>query len=92
MEGRPFAMLGVNCDEEKETVQQASFRQNLTWRNWWNGGPQGPLTARYDIKRFPTTLVLDANGVVRFRGSPQDPAMEQSVERLVKETERERPH
>ena len=34
MEGRPFALLGVNCDDEMETVQQVSCRQQLNWRNW----------------------------------------------------------
>src|SRR5436190_23490027 len=33
MEGRPFAMLGVNCDAERETLQQVSFGQQITWPN-----------------------------------------------------------
>jgi len=86
MEGRPFALLGVNCDAERETLQQVSFGQQINWQNWWNGGSNGPFTARYGVKSWPTTLVLDANGVVRYRGGP-GPAMEQTVERLVREAE-----
>jgi hypothetical protein len=89
MEGRPFALLGVNCDTEKETLQQVSFRQELNWQNWWNGGSSGPFTARYGVNSWPTTLVLDANGVVRYRGRP-GPEMEQAVEKLVRETEKGR--
>jgi hypothetical protein len=89
MEGRPFALLGVNCDTEKETLQQVSFRQELNWQNWWNGGSSGPFTARYGINSWPTTLVLDSKGVVRYRGRP-GPEMEQAVEKLVRETEKGR--
>jgi hypothetical protein len=87
MEGRPFALLGVNCDTEKETLQQVSFRYELNWQNWWNGGSSGPFTARYGVNSFPTTLVLDAKGVVRYRGRP-GPEMEQVVEKLVREKEK----
>jgi hypothetical protein len=90
MEGRPFALLGINCDQELQTVQQASTRYNVTWPNWWNGGVHGSYTERYGVDRFPTALVLDANGMVRFRGSPQDPRMEETVEKLVREAERPR--
>jgi hypothetical protein len=82
MEGRPFALLGVNCDNERETLQQVSFTNQITWLNWWNGGAKGPLTAKYGVKSWPTTLVLDANGVVRYRGVP-GAAMDQVVEKLV---------
>jgi len=87
MEGRPFVFLGVNCDNEKETLQQVSFRQELNWQNWWNGGSSGPFTSRYGVKSWPTTLVLDANGVVRYRGRP-GPEMEQTVEMLVRKAEK----
>jgi len=87
MEGRPFALLGVNCDAEKETLVQVSYRQELNWRNWWNGGSKGPYTAKYRIESWPTTLVLDGNGVVRYRGMP-GAEMEKVVETLVSETEK----
>jgi hypothetical protein len=87
MEGRPFALLGVNCDQEKQTLQQVSIRQEINWRNWWNGGVHGQYTAAYAIDRFPTALVIDASGMVRYRGQP-GPAMEEVVEKLLRETER----
>ena len=83
MTGRPFVFLGVNCDHEQETIKRVSLGDHVTWRNWWNGGASGPFTARYGVNRWPTTLVLDANGVVRYRGVP-GPAMEQVVETLVR--------
>jgi hypothetical protein len=89
MEGRPFALLGVNCDRERETIQQASFTQQITWPNWWNGESASGFTALYGVKSFPTTVVLDAKGVVRYRGMP-GPQMDAVVEKLVQEAEGKR--
>jgi hypothetical protein len=89
MEGRPFALLGVNCDNEKQTLQQVSFQEHLNWPNWFNGGPYGPFTARYAVDRYPCTFVLDAQGVIRYRDL-QGPQLEQAVEGLLREMEQPR--
>lgn len=90
MEGRPFVLLGVNCDNDKETLQQVALHDHINWLNWWNGGSTGPFTARYGVERWPTTFVLDAQGVIRYRNLHGD-ALEQAVETLVRETEKRRP-
>jgi hypothetical protein len=89
MDGRPFVLMGVNCDGELETIQRVSLRDHLTWRNWWNGGREGPLTARYGVTGFPTTLVIDPEGVIRYRGR-EGPSLEQAIETLVQQAERRR--
>ncbi len=86
MEGRPFALLGVNCDHEMQTIQQVSLRDHLPWRNWWNGGARGPYTELYGVRGLPTTLVLDADGVVRYRGLTGE-QLDRAVEGLVREAE-----
>jgi hypothetical protein len=90
MEGRPFALLGVNCDYEKQTLQQVVFHEQLNWQNWWNGGSTGPFTALYDVQSFPTLFVLDSRGVIRYRiGRGED--LERAVETLLREVEPQRP-
>jgi hypothetical protein len=89
MEGRPFVLLGVNCDKEPETIQHVGFRDQINWRNWWNGGVKGAFTARYGVDSFPATFVLDANGVIRYRNL-QGQALEQAVETLLREAEKPR--
>jgi hypothetical protein len=89
MEGRPFALLGVNCDSERQTLQQISFYEHLNWPNWWNGGTRGQFTALYGIDHYPTTFVLDANGIIRYREVP-GPELDQAVETLLREMEQQR--
>jgi AhpC/TSA family len=88
MQGRPFALLGINCDDDKEVVQQVSLRNHLPWRNWWDGDGSVPVSARYGVRSFPATYVLDANGVVRYRNL-RSPELEQAAEKLVRELEQQ---
>lgn len=63
---RPFALVGVNSDEERATIRQAAEHEGLTWRSWWDG-TNGPIVARWGVTAWPTFFVLDARGVVRYR-------------------------
>ena len=87
MEGRPFALLGVNCDEQRETLQRVSFRDHITWRNWWNGG--GAFTKEYGVRGLPATFVLDASGVIRHRNL-SGTELDEAVESLVREAEKQK--
>jgi hypothetical protein len=86
MEGRPFALLGINCDAEKEVVQQVGLRDYMPWRNWWDGDSGQRITGRYGVRGYPTTYVLDANGVIRYRNL-RGAELAQAAEKLVRELE-----
>jgi thiol-disulfide isomerase/thioredoxin len=33
LQGKPFALLGVNCDNERDVVKEVIAREGLTWRS-----------------------------------------------------------
>ena len=37
LEGKPFALIGVNSDTRRETAKKATISEKLTWRSFWNG-------------------------------------------------------
>ena len=87
MEGRPFAMLGVNTDPDAETAREAMEAEGITWPNWHDGMPgEGPITRRYHVRSYPTIYVIDAEGTIRSKGSLGD-SLDQLVETLVAEQE-----
>jgi thiol-disulfide isomerase/thioredoxin len=89
--GRPFALLGVNCDEDKEEVLREIKKQHLDWRSWWDGGSAGDRIAKqWQIHSFPTTFVLDHKGVIRYRGV-RGGELDDAVEKLLKEREADQP-
>ena len=78
LKDKPFAMVSVNTDEEVETLKKSIASGEITWRCWWDGGTDGPITTRWGITSFPSIFVLDRRGVIRFkdlRGDDLDKAV-----------------
>src|SRR2546429_672285 len=70
-ENQPFVLLGVNTDQDPNAINQLCEKEQLTWRSWWDGGgTHGPISTAWQISSFPTIYVLDANGIIRFKGLP----------------------
>jgi peroxiredoxin len=67
LKDKPFAMVSVNTDSTVETLKKAIDKSEITWRCWWDGGVEGPITSRWGVSSFPTIFVLDKAGVIRFK-------------------------
>jgi hypothetical protein len=68
MEGKPFALVGVNSDSTREFARKAEEKEHLTWRSFWNGGSRyGPISKRWNVQAWPTLYLLDADGVIRAK-------------------------
>lgn len=87
-EGRPFVLLGVDGDEERETLQDTQKKYHLNWRSWWDGDHS--IGMRWGVEGLPTFVFIDHKGMIRgqFLGVPPSAqALEDAIERLVKEAE-----
>ena len=82
--GRPFALVSVNTDEELATLKASITRGDITWRCWWDGGTDGPITTRWGIQRFPSIFVLDKTGTIRFK-DVKGHDLDEAVASLLKE-------
>ena len=90
MEGKPFALVGVNSDRDKAELKKAMEKENITWRSFWNGGSTaGPISTRWAIQGWPTLYLIDHKGVIRKKwvGSPGEEVMNKEIDKLVKEAE-----
>ena len=86
LEGKPFALLGINSDPKKQ-LKQALKKENITWRSWWDGGDtDGPIATKWNIRGWPTIYVLDHKGVIRYRNVREE-AMDKAVDALLREME-----
>jgi peroxiredoxin len=84
LEGKPFALLGINSDP-KDRLREVLKKENITWRSWWDGGDtRGPIAKAWNVKGWPTTYVLDAKGVIRYK-HVRDKQMDEAVDALLKE-------
>ena len=88
MKDKPFALLGVNSDPKK-TLAEVLKKENMTWRSFWDGGnTQGPIATKWNVSGWPTIYVLDAKGVIRFKG-PREKQLDDAVDKLLEELGKE---
>jgi thiol-disulfide isomerase/thioredoxin len=87
LKGRPFAMLGVNCDGDKQAALEVMKAEGITWPNWNDGDPGiGPIVNKYHVRGYPTVFVIDTQGIIRITNAIGS-ALDQSVDELLKEME-----
>ena len=83
--GQPFALIGINSDRDREALKKVMKKQGITWRSFWNGGStQGPISAAWNVRGWPTIYVLDHNGVIRYK-NVRGEKMDEAVDALLKE-------
>ena len=87
LKDKPFALIGVNSDREKEPLQERMEEENITWRSFWCGpdGTQGRIPSQWNVSGWPTIYVIDHKGVIRFknvRGQRMDAAVDQLLEEM----------
>ena len=47
LKGQPFALLGVDCEADKDKARAVMARERMTWPNWYDGPPgEGPIARR----------------------------------------------
>jgi hypothetical protein len=85
---KPFALIGVNSDTDKEKLRKRMEEEQITWRSFWNGpkGTDGPISKAWNVRGWPTIYVLDHKGVIRFK-DVRDKELDAAVDELLKELE-----
>src|SRR5262249_54997650 len=85
LEGKPFALLGINSDSNREQLKKVLEKEKITWRSWWDGGStNGPIATKWNVRGWPTIYVLDHKGVIRYKGVRGE-ARANAVDTLLKE-------
>jgi peroxiredoxin len=81
---KPFALVGINSDSEK-SYRKAIQKNDITWPSFWDGGSTGgPIAKKWGVTGWPTIYVLDAKGVIRYKGVRGED-MDHAVDTLLAE-------
>ena len=83
---KPFAIIGVNSDDDLDQIRETVKRKNITWRSFWNGeeGTGGPISTAWRVRGWPTIYILDGEGVIRFKNVRGD-ELDRAIETLLAE-------
>ena len=84
LSGKPFALIGVNTDDDRLAIQRIARAKQLTWRSFFDG-PQGEICRLYKVQGFPTLLLIDPSGVIRKKwlGAPASSEIDQAINLLL---------
>ena len=92
LRGRPFVILGINNFDQRDKLKAAIAQGEITWRCWWDGdkpNTPGPISTSWNIRGYPTFVVIDHRGVIRSKkdNHPFAPWFDSGVDLLVNEAE-----
>jgi hypothetical protein len=84
LQSKPFALIGVNSDQDREALRPILQQQQITWRSFWNGplGPRGPIAARWKVDGWPSIFLIDHEGVIRYI-DPEGDELDRAIDKLV---------
>ena len=85
LQGKPFVLLGVNSDEDREALKKTLVEEQITWRSWWDEGRiDGPIHTTWQVTERPTIHLLDREGIIRFKNvAPED--IDAAIDELLAE-------
>ncbi len=83
---KPFALISLSVDDEKEDLEKFLKKEEMPWVHWWQGSSIG-IAKEWNVRFFPTIYVIDAKGVIRYKNIREE-ELEKAVETLLKETDK----
>ncbi len=91
MADKPFALVGVNSDQDVNALKPVLEKEQITWRSFQNSpkGTEIAVASDWNVQGWPTLCVIDHKGVIRHRwvGAPEEKILDEAIEKLVKEAE-----
>ena len=78
LDGKQFALRALSIDIDQEELKKAMEKEKITWRSWWEGHQQGPISTQWNVTAWPSIFVIDAKGIIRYkhvRGEDLDKAV-----------------
>jgi len=81
-----FVLMGINADADPARLRQMETRAQLNYRSIADGS-QGPICTAWGVTAFPTFVLIDAEGNVRWRhdGPPEPAELEGRIRQLLNE-------
>ncbi len=89
LEKKPFALVSISVDAQKETLVDFLDKEPMPWGHWWEAGEKNPVAKKYRVRAFPTIYVIDHLGIIRHKwiSSPDNEAIDKAIADLVREAE-----
>ena len=70
MKNKPFALIGVNSDNDLEKIRATIKKKEINWRSFQNAPTKDAtkISTTWAVRGWPTIVILDETMRVRYRG------------------------
>jgi len=86
LKDKPFALIGVNSDQDGAQAVARMKREGLTFRNAMVGNTGAAIPKQYNVRGWPTVYLIDKNGVIRWKTVGVDPKkLDAEIEKILAE-------
>lgn len=79
--GKPFQLVSVSSDDDEDVWRTYIQAEHMDWPQYID--LPGDVLHAFKVESFPTFVVLDKDGVIRFRQSGEGPATEGELEDAI---------
>jgi thiol-disulfide isomerase/thioredoxin len=87
LERKPFALLGIDGDADRQKALKTIAKERMNWPSWWDQRDgDGPIATAWNVHTWPTLYILDHNGVIRYKNFVRND-LGKLVDNLLKEME-----
>jgi RNA polymerase sigma factor (sigma-70 family) len=66
LNGKPFALVGVYCDDDAVHGKAISDELGMVWPSF-RDGRSGPISRTWNNNEWPVFDIIDAKGIIRYR-------------------------
>ncbi|HME11685.1 MAG TPA: redoxin family protein [Candidatus Acidoferrum sp.] len=78
---KAFEIVGISADGDEDTLKTFVERNRMTWTEYLD--LSGSVGYTFDVDSYPTYIVVDKEGVVRYRQSGFGPAVAGELEDVI---------
>lgn len=78
---RPFQIIGISSDEDEQAWKSFISAHHMDWSEYRDNS--GQVQEVFKINSFPTFIVLDRDGVIRFRQSGLSEISQQELDEAI---------
>jgi len=79
--GRDFELVGISADVDEETLRSFTSSHHMTWPEFLDA--DGQVGGLFEIKGFPSYIVLGRGGTIEYRQLGLDPDTAEHLESII---------
>ena len=79
--GKPFQLIGVSADDDEDLWRTFIETQHMEWPDYIDAS--GDVLKAFQVESFPTFIVVDKDGVIRYRQSGFGDFMQLEIEDAI---------